>query len=84
VGGVCLGVGVGARAMACACARVALLIQHATRRHIANCGLSGSTTFFDIISESVRFSEKKLFNIKYMFLFYLQLLSETFLIPRRI
>jgi hypothetical protein len=33
----CVGrrVGVGATALACACARVALLIQHATRRHIA-------------------------------------------------
>ena len=32
-----------------ACAPVALLIQHATRRHIAICSLSGSTIFFDII-----------------------------------
>ena len=39
-----------ARARACACLRVALLIQHATRRHIIICGLSGSTTFFYIIS----------------------------------
>ena len=30
--------------------RVALLIQHATRRHIVVCGLSGSTIFFDITS----------------------------------
>ena len=42
-------VGVSARALACACARVALLIQYATR-HIVICGLSGSTIFFDIIS----------------------------------
>jgi hypothetical protein len=30
----------------CACTRVALLIQHATRRHIAICSFSSSTTFF--------------------------------------
>jgi hypothetical protein len=50
---------VGARARVCACASVALLIQHATRmRHII-CGLSGSTTFIDIISQTAWFSEKK-------------------------
>jgi hypothetical protein len=37
-----------ARALAYAC--VALLIQHATIRHIATCGLSGFIIFFDIIS----------------------------------
>ena len=39
---------VGARALtlACACARVALLIQHATRRHIVICGVSGSPHFW--------------------------------------
>ena len=31
-------------------ARVALLIQHAPRRHIVICGLSGVTIFFDITS----------------------------------
>ena len=36
-------VDVGARALACASGRIALLIQHATRRHIAICSLSGST-----------------------------------------
>jgi hypothetical protein len=36
-------VDVGAQALACASGRVALLIQHATRRHIAICSLSGST-----------------------------------------
>ena len=34
---VTLRVGVGARALACACARVGLLIQHATHRHIDIC-----------------------------------------------
>jgi hypothetical protein len=43
-------VGVGARALVCACARVALLVQHATRRHIAICGLSRTTIFVDITS----------------------------------
>ena len=49
---------VGTRALACACARVALPIQHATRRLIAICGLSDSTTFFDIISEMARLEKK--------------------------
>jgi hypothetical protein len=38
------------RALACVYACVALLIQHATRRHNGICGLSGSTIFFDSIS----------------------------------
>ena len=45
---VCVGVGVGAGRW-CACAHVALLIQHATRHHIAICGLSGPTSFFHIL-----------------------------------
>ena len=54
----CACVDLGARALACACERVALLIQHAKRRHIAICGLSVSTIFFYIILETVQFSEK--------------------------
>jgi hypothetical protein len=50
--GVRVCVGVGARARACACKRVALLIQHATCSHIVICDLSGSTMFFDIISQT--------------------------------
>ena len=46
----CVCGGLGTRALPCACARVALLIQHATRRYIAICGLSGFTVFFDIFS----------------------------------
>ena len=46
------------------------------------CDLPGTTTFFDIISQMTRFS-KKVIEYK-MFSFSLQLLSETFLILRRI
>ena len=42
--------GGGAVLLASACARVALLMQHATRMHLIVCGLSGSITFFEIIS----------------------------------
>jgi hypothetical protein len=39
---------VGALTRACACARVALLIQHATHRHIVISGPSLFVIFFDI------------------------------------
>ena len=55
---VCKCVGVGGRVRAWVCVRVALLIQHATNRHIVICGPSGFTTLFDIISYTGRFSEK--------------------------
>ena len=42
-------VGVGVRTLACAYARVALIIQYATRMlHIAIYGLSGSSVFFTL------------------------------------
>ena len=41
-------VGALARVQACAYARVALIIQHATRHHTVICSLSGSTIFLDI------------------------------------
>ena len=66
------------------CVWVALIIQHATRvRHIVICGLSGCTVFFHIISWTVMCRKQKLMNIKCVFWFSLQLLSETFLILRR-
>jgi hypothetical protein len=46
------------RAQAYACARVALLIQRATRRQIVICSVSGYTRFFDIISQRTRCREK--------------------------
>jgi len=60
---------------------VARGIQHAMR-HIVICGLSGSTTFFNIISKMVRFSKKKVIEHKTR-VFSLRLLSETFFILRR-
>ena len=46
------------------------------------CTLSCSTVSFHIIAQTVRFSIKKLLNIKYVCLFSLQLLSETCVILR--
>jgi len=43
-------------------------------------GLSRSTTFFEVISSTAQFLRKKWLNIKYVFRFHLQLLSETFFI----
>jgi hypothetical protein len=77
-------VGVGGLARECAFERVALLIQHVTRHHIAICGLSGSTIFFHIFSQTVRFSKKKLLNTRCELCFSLQLLSDTCLILKKI
>ena len=76
---------VDARTRECTCARVALLIQHATLRHIVICGLSGSTTFFwrYLIIDTI-FEKKKLWNIKRVFWFSLEGSFQTFLILRRI
>jgi len=71
------------------CVLVALVIQHAMRmRHIFICGLCGFTTFFFpyyLINATI-FGLNVLIdvlNTKCVFWFYLQLLSETFLILRR-
>jgi hypothetical protein len=47
-------------------------------------GLSGSTIFFNIITQAAQFSEKKLLKLKCVFCFSLQLLSKTFLTLTRI
>ena len=54
-------------------------------RPIVICYLPGYTIFFHIVSQPARFfgGEKKLSNIKFVFWFSLQLLSETFVILRR-
>jgi hypothetical protein len=64
---------------------VALGIQHATRvRHIVIYGLSGCTIIFPHFLINGNIFEKTLLDIKCVFWFSLQLLSETFLILRRI
>ena len=63
---------------------IALIIQHVKyMRHIVISGLSGSTIFLHILTNGAIFGGKKIFNIKCVFWFSLQLLSETFLILRR-
>ena len=73
------------RVHARACLRVALIIQHATRkRHIVTSFVAPlAPTHFSISLNSTIFG-KKLLNIKCVFWFSLQRLSKTFLILRRI
>ena len=52
--------------------------------YIATCRLSGFTIFSHIISQHGTIFGKKFLNIKYVFGFPLKILSETFLILRRI
>jgi len=52
--------------------------------YVVTCGLQGDTTCFHIISLTAGFSKKKkVSDIKCVFLYYLQILSETSLILRR-
>jgi uncharacterized membrane protein len=74
--------GCGSRALACFCARVALLIQYATRRQHTVWGFSGFTTFFNIISYTERFCGKKSLDLKYAFWLSTQVSCQTFLILR--
>jgi hypothetical protein len=46
--------------------------------------LSGCTIFYNSMSQTARFSEEKYLNVTRVFLFSLQLLSETFITLRRI
>ena len=64
---------------------VVLVAQYAIRmRRFIIYDLSGSTIVLNIISQKARFSgEEKLLDIKCVFLFSVPLLSETFLILRR-
>ena len=62
----------------------ALGIQHAMRmRFIVTCDLPGSTKCFSTLSHKRHDFRKQLLNMKCVFRFSLQILSETFLIPRR-
>ena len=66
---------------------LSVCLQHqlsSMRSSIVICSLSDYTEFFHIISYRVRFSEKKILDVKCVFRFSLQLLSKTFLILRRI
>jgi len=66
------------------CVFVALVTNHRTpMRHIVIYGLPGCTKIFQTISQRARFS-KKLLNIKCGFRFSLQILTERFLIVRKI
>jgi len=66
------------------CVLVTLVTQHAMRmHHFVICGLLGTVTFFHLISQKARFSKKKkLLNINCVFWFYMQSLSEIFLIMK--
>jgi hypothetical protein len=62
---------------------VALVIQRATCMLSIICSLSGCIAFSTLSHKQHNLREKKFSNIKGVFLFSLQLSSETFLIPRR-
>jgi hypothetical protein len=71
-------VSLGARTLVCACARVALIIQHATHRHIAIYGFSGSTYFWTLSHTGHNFEKKRLLKKKMYFDFLYDFLLEHF------
>ena len=81
--GKCVRADVDARAWVCACAHVALLIQHATRRHVVICDLWLHHIFRHYLINGTIFG-KMLLDVKCVFWFPLQGLFEEFLIIRRI
>jgi hypothetical protein len=76
----------GAQAPTYACARVAFIIRYAVRPHIVICGLSGSTAFFVITSQTTPFSGEGGGGTEYKMCVVIlsTILSETFLILRSI
>jgi hypothetical protein len=72
---VCVCVCMCARGLACACARLASLIQHATRRHIAIRSLSGSNKFHKRHDFWKRVLEHKMCILIYFYYFCLKHLS---------
>jgi len=56
----------------CVCSLIYPSCKELATYYIAICGLYGSTIFLHIVSRIARFFEKKLFNVKWMFSFYLQ------------
>jgi hypothetical protein len=75
----CVDVGVGTQALAFACARVALIIQHATRRHTAIC-LHHIFSHYLIIG--MIFGEKLTEHKMCILIFLCNFYFETFLILR--
>jgi hypothetical protein len=52
--------------------------MHMRRNYIVICGLSGSTVFFHIISQTVRFSLIKIMKRKICVLIFVKILPENF------
>jgi hypothetical protein len=73
-------------ACTCTCARIALLIQHATcMHHIVTSFLTPmAPPYFSTLSHKWHNFREKRLNIKYVFLFFLEIVCKTFLILRRI